>query len=314
MPMTPPLVSVITATYNRSNALALTIESVRWQTCHGWELWVIGDACTDDTERVVASFEDPRIHFLNLERNVGEQSGPNNEGFRHARGSYVAYLNHDDLWLPDHLETALGGIVNADADLVFTLIDAVTGEGANTLQCIIPSMRYEPGLLVPASCWLCRRALIEAIGPWHGSAECYSTPSQDWLYRAWKAGKNLRLIPQMTVVAIPASTRRGVYATREVLENQRYFDRIRDEPDFRTRELTSIATNYNTPWPRWYPTRILLLRAFRNMLVGVCVAAGWDPMAVRNFILYFRKGAFIDHLRRQRGLDPLRRRRRERRT
>ena len=86
-----------------ANVLRLAIESVRWQTFSDWELWVIGDACTDDTAEVVASFADPRIHFFNLPANVGEQSGPNNEGFRRTRGRCVAYLNHDDLWFPDHL-------------------------------------------------------------------------------------------------------------------------------------------------------------------------------------------------------------------
>ena len=57
------------------------------QSHAGWELWVVGDACTDDTEQVVDSFGDERIHFVNLDRNVGEQSGPNNEGFRRSRGA-----------------------------------------------------------------------------------------------------------------------------------------------------------------------------------------------------------------------------------
>ncbi len=306
--MALPLVSIITATYNRSNVLKLAIESVRWQTFQDWELWVIGDACTDDTEDVVASFDDPRIHFINLKENIGEQSGPNNEGFRHARGRYIAYLNHDDLWLPDHLETTLEGIEKTGADLVFTLVDAILGEGRNSLGCNVPSLRYEPGLLVPASCWLCRRELIEETGGWRFYRECHTIPSQDWLYRAWKAGKALRLIPHLTLVAIYSGSRQGVYAKREAWENQLYFDRILNEPDFRTKELTAIVTNYETPWHRWYPAHTLILRAVRNALVKGCVALGLDPIAVRNFFLYFRKGAFIDRLRRRRGLEPLRRR------
>src|SRR5438105_2863275 len=124
---TAPLISVITATYNRSNVLALAIKSVLWQTLSDWELWVVGDACTDDTERVVASFDNPRIHFLNLQRNVGQQSGPNNLGFHQSAGRFIAYLNHDDLWLPDHLEAALDGINNTNADMVYTLMDEVRG-------------------------------------------------------------------------------------------------------------------------------------------------------------------------------------------
>jgi glycosyltransferase involved in cell wall biosynthesis len=305
--MAPPLVSIITATYNRSNVLKLAIESVRWQTLQDWELLVVGDACTDDTEEVIASFNDPRIHFINLKENIGEQSGPNNEGFRHARGRYIAYLNHDDLWLPDHLEATLEGIEKTGADLVFTLVDAILSAGRNSLGCNVPGLRYEPGLLVPASCWLCRRELIEEIGGWRFYRECYTIPSQDWLYRAWKARKDLRLIPHLTLVAIYSGSRQGVYAKREAWENQLYFDRIRNEPDFRTKELTSIAINYETPWHRWYPAHTLILRAFRNALVKACLAMGLDPIAVRNFLIYFRKGAFIDRLRRRRGLEPLRR-------
>jgi glycosyltransferase involved in cell wall biosynthesis len=303
--MSPPLISIITATYNRSNVLKLAIESVRWQTFQDWELWVVGDACTDDTRQVVASFADPRIHFINLKENIGEQSGPNNEGFKRAQGRYIAYLNHDDLWLPDHLETTLEGIEKTGADLVFTLIDAILSEGRNSLACAVPSLRYEPGLLVPASCWLLRRELIEEIGGWRFYRECHSVPSQDWLYRAWKAGKDLRLIPHLTLVAIYSGSRQGVYARRDARENQLYFDRIRNEPDFRTRELTSIAINFETPWHRWYPAHTLVLRALRNTTVKICVAMGLDPIAVRNFFIYFRKGAFIDGLRRRRGLKPL---------
>ena len=74
------LVSVIIATFNRSNVLKIALQTLRWQTYEHWEAWVIGDCCTDDTEAVVASFNDDRIHFYNLPENFGEQSGPNNEG------------------------------------------------------------------------------------------------------------------------------------------------------------------------------------------------------------------------------------------
>ena len=74
-------ISIITATYNRSNLLAYAINSVLRSTYEDWELIVVGDACTDDTESVVNAFGDPRIQFYNLEENFGEQSGPNNIGF-----------------------------------------------------------------------------------------------------------------------------------------------------------------------------------------------------------------------------------------
>ena len=80
MEIVPGLVSVVIATYNRSNVLRLAIETVLWQTYTNWEIVVVGDCCTDDTAEVVASFKAPRVRFYNLRENFGEQSGPNNFG------------------------------------------------------------------------------------------------------------------------------------------------------------------------------------------------------------------------------------------
>src|SRR5262245_41215209 len=112
-----PAISVVTATFNRSHVLRLAIESVRRQTVSDWELIVVGDACTDDTAAVVAGFGDERIRFVNLARNHGEQSVPNNAGTELANGRYLAYLNHDDLWFSDHLETLRTALDSSGAEM-----------------------------------------------------------------------------------------------------------------------------------------------------------------------------------------------------
>lgn len=306
-----PLVSVVTATYNRSNVLALAVESVRWQTFRDWELWVIGDACTDDTERVVASFEDPRVRFYNLPENVGEQSGPNNEGCRRARGRYVAYLSHDDLWLPDHLETALERIEATGADLVFTQVDVVLPDGTNYLGSVVPPGRYRPGNLVVASCWLFRRELFDVVGPWRFYQDCLNIPSQDWLFRVWKAGREIRAVPRMTVVVFQTGSRPGVYAKREAHENRRYFERIRREPDFRERELAAMpAAEPRRWWQRWRPLSTLPTRAAHKAVYAVALALGRDPYAALCLLRGRRKGEHIDRLRRLRGLGEVGRKRR----
>ena len=95
-----PAVSVIIATYNRAHTLRHAVQSVRNSSFTDWELIVVGDACTDDSAECVAAFNDPRIRFVNLPDRTGHQSGPNNHGLALARGKYVAFLNHDDLFFP----------------------------------------------------------------------------------------------------------------------------------------------------------------------------------------------------------------------
>src|SRR5256714_13138994 len=115
----PPRVTVIIATYNWSSVLPYSIGSVLRQTFTDFELLVVGDGCTDDSEQVVAAIGDPRVRWINLPANHRQQSAPNNEGLRQARGEIIAYLGHDDLWLPHHLEVLVGALDREAADGVF---------------------------------------------------------------------------------------------------------------------------------------------------------------------------------------------------
>lgn len=153
-----PAISVITATYNRSNVLRYSIESLLRSEFADWELLVIGDACTDDTEEVVASFSDRRIRFHGLKKNFGEQSGPNNEGFNLARGKYIAYLNHDDLYFPDHLGACLHSLETTHSDLAFAAAAAAARRTPEQLAAhdwrfrllgVSASGYYEPYLFAP---------------------------------------------------------------------------------------------------------------------------------------------------------------------
>jgi glycosyltransferase involved in cell wall biosynthesis len=302
-----PLVSVITATYNRSQVLACAIRSLERSTFADWELIVVSDACTDDTREVVASFAEPRIRFVDLERNTGEQSGPNNEGFRHCRGRFIAYLNHDDLWLVDHLETALRGIERSGADLVFTLALALGADGSRFLLGATPSGRYEPHMSVPASTWLLRRELVSSVGPWRHFRETYNVPSQEWLFRAWKAGKSLRLVPRLTVVALPSGSRRGSYLGRESPEHRAMERRILEEPDFREVELTELGRRYAA---RAEEPAVLrnAARAASGLFAKLCLLGGVHPRAAINLVAHRRKGGAIDRKRRVRGLGEVARR------
>lgn len=100
------LVSVITPTYNCGRFIAETIRSVISQSYADWEMIIVDDMSTDDTREVVERFNDPRIRYIRLERNSGAAVA-RNRALREARGSWIAFLDSDDLWLPEKLERQL---------------------------------------------------------------------------------------------------------------------------------------------------------------------------------------------------------------
>ena len=85
-----PAVTVIIPTFNWCSVLPFSIGSVLRQTFTDFELLVVGDACTDDSEAVVSAVGDTRVRWINLTTHVGHQSGPNNAALRGARGRLVA--------------------------------------------------------------------------------------------------------------------------------------------------------------------------------------------------------------------------------
>ena len=86
--------TVIIPTYNWAPVLPYSIGSVLDQTLTDFELLVVGDGCTDESEGVVRDIarQDSRVRWINLPENTRSQSKPNNEGNRQARGEFVAYL------------------------------------------------------------------------------------------------------------------------------------------------------------------------------------------------------------------------------
>jgi glycosyltransferase involved in cell wall biosynthesis len=140
---TAPAVSIVTATYNWSSVLRCAIESVRMQTFADFELLVAGDGCTDDSEAVVRAFEDPRLRWMNLPANSGGQAAPNNCGIAAARGEYIAYLGHDDVWYPTHLESLVETIRRTSADLALRARPHYSRAAAKITGVIYLNMRIE---------------------------------------------------------------------------------------------------------------------------------------------------------------------------
>jgi glycosyltransferase involved in cell wall biosynthesis len=302
--MTAPRVSIVTATYNRGNVLRFTIEAVRAQTFTDWEMLVIGDACTDDTEQVVQSFGDPRIRFVNLPENAGEQSVPNNEGIRRARGEYVALLNHDDLWTRDHLQTCLGAI--GDADFVSTALILIYG-GRPHLEGVCPNGRYEPQVIIPASAWLMRRELAVAL-PWRRAREIWLMPSQEWLFRASRRGARMRGVAKATVLALPSAARARSYSDRPEAEHAHYAELLRTDPDLIPRLLAQVALD-SIAERNGATATAMFARGLRILARHALLAFGVHPHVPQYLLRYRRKGGIVETAHKLRGLPPLPKRR-----
>ena len=91
--------SIIIPVYNQAKFIGETIKSVLDQTYSNYELIIVNDGSTDNSKGIVSSFKDPHIHYLELERNKGEQAA-RNAGIRASEGDLIAHLDADDLFHP----------------------------------------------------------------------------------------------------------------------------------------------------------------------------------------------------------------------
>jgi glycosyltransferase involved in cell wall biosynthesis len=225
-----PRVTVIIATYNWSTVLPYSIASVLDQTLDDFELWVIGDGCTDDSATVVSGIGDPRVRWHNLRSNTRNQAGPNNDGLRRARGEFVAYLGHDDLWLPQHLEF-LTAAVDAGAPLAFGRQLRVD-PGHSPYIWPPEQWHYQVGDWISPGAVVQRRESAERVGGWRFPVDCGDRdPEADLWARCTERFGPPVSISAVTSVKLTAGLRHGVYSERPCDEQSVWLARIRATPD-----------------------------------------------------------------------------------
>lgn len=193
-------VTVVLATYGRPQTLACAVRSVLHQTLTRWRLLVIGDGCGEETASAMAPFlADSRIRYVNMPWRCGEQPLPNSAGMACANTDTIAFLNHDDLWLPSHLSVATTQLAQSGANFFFGrsawVWEAPTSAQAplaiDTVSPLIKDFRQvftsDFHGIEPVSAWVLTRELAEKVGPWHPSSALFRTSIQDWFLRACRA-------------------------------------------------------------------------------------------------------------------------------
>jgi len=126
-----PKISIIIPTYNRSNLLTTTIDSVLNQTYKDFELIIIDDGSTDNTKQIVENLKqkDNRIIY-EYQNNSGGPASPKNTGIKIAKGEYIAFLDDDDEWFPEKLEKQIK-IFEENEDIAIVSCDSVVVSDKN---------------------------------------------------------------------------------------------------------------------------------------------------------------------------------------
>ena len=193
-----PLISIITPSYNVAKFVSQTISSVLSQTYPNWELLIIDDCSSDNTISIVKEFaeRDPRIRYFFTNQNTGSPSQPRNIGIEQAKGDYIAFLDSDDIWLPNKLEEQLAFMQEYGYDFVYSNYEKMSWDGKREQRIVKVkgSASYKDILKtneIPCLTVLLRRELLNDV-------RFKSVPDEDcvcWLdilkkgYKAYNTGK-----------------------------------------------------------------------------------------------------------------------------
>jgi glycosyltransferase involved in cell wall biosynthesis len=180
-----PLVSVVIPVRDGASFVSDAIDSVLAQTYRPLEIIVVDDGSTDDTGDVLARFGDA---VRAIRQTPAGAAVARNRGVREARGDYIAFLDADDLWVPDKLQMQMA-VLTASPE-----VDGVFGAMAQTGQ---PGIAPDVGPTVTysVSVALLRRSAFERVGPL--SEHWRVGEFVDWCARAEDAGLRFVMLPDL---------------------------------------------------------------------------------------------------------------------
>lgn len=146
------LVSIIMPSYNTGQYIAESIQSVRNQTYTNWELIIVDDCSTDNTDESVAPYlSDRRICFIKNEKNSGAAVS-RNRALREAKGRWVAFLDSDDLWMPEKLEKQVEFMEKNNLHFSYTAYEEID-ERSEPVNVVVKGPGRVKKLGMYAYCW-----------------------------------------------------------------------------------------------------------------------------------------------------------------
>lgn len=192
-------VSAVISTYNSPEKLRAALRSVELQAQKVDEIIVVGDCCSAETEKMLEELRLPNLRYVNFPVRCGEQSIPNAIGTLIATSRFVAYLNHDDLWLPCHISLAMeslsrnrkswfiGSAAFCDSE-VEEAGQAVPHFGSRTdpQRTVAKSFTRVLNYLEPSSSWVVERDWVISAKNWTPAWKIGRTPVAELALRLWR--------------------------------------------------------------------------------------------------------------------------------
>ncbi len=205
-PPIPGLVSIVIPAFNRDDFIGATLETIRNQTYSNWEVIVVEDSSCGETERIVQEFADSVEQSVSYSRNATNlgAAASRNRAFRQARGEFVATLDSDDLWRPEHLRLVVDAIRSSGAQIGYAKVQMFQhGTGAkldiygptDDEVTRFPLSLFNRCFVVP-SATVMRREVMEVVGP--QSSEHKYCEDFDFFLRCVSAGIQFEHVDEVT--------------------------------------------------------------------------------------------------------------------
>ena len=128
-----PLVSVVIPSYNSGKFISETLKSVSSQTYEEIEIIVVDDCSTDNTIEIIKKHNDPRLVLIQLEKNKGVANA-RNVGIANSKGTYIAFVDSDDVWIKDKLKKQIKIMEQYHALLSYTAYEIIDETNKNIKQ------------------------------------------------------------------------------------------------------------------------------------------------------------------------------------
>ena len=199
-----PTISVVMPAFNAAQHIRQSIQSVLEQTFDDWDLIVIDDGSTDETAAVAGSFSDSRIRCLSREN--GGQAAARNTGIVNTHGEYIAFLDADDLWLPEKLDRQLEIARRTSADVVYCdgyVFFDTDREERGDFFAVVPGLKdgatmtpllYQYNRIATLAAMV-KRDVVESVGLFDESRLFQNCEDYDLWLRLARAGKTFYGMP-----------------------------------------------------------------------------------------------------------------------